>query len=125
MREIKFRGRKINSTEWVCGDLRKTQNGNAGISVNGKLHIVDSETVGQYTGLKDKNNQEIYEGDMILVFEWDRKYEVIFEKGMFKASGNTTFSLVTATNGELSCQVIGNIYKNQLLKGDGENEKSN
>ncbi|MBO1583022.1 YopX family protein [Bacillus sp. XF8] len=122
MREIKFRGRKINSEEWVVGDLRyKLESGNAGILVDGKLHIVDFETVGQYTGLKDKHNQEIFEGDMILVFEWNRRYTVVFERGMFKASGNTTFSLVTATNGELSCQVIGNIYKNQLLKGDGKN----
>lgn len=69
----------------------------------------------QYTGLKDKDGKEIYEGDVILVIEWNRKYKVVFERGMFKASGSTTFSLVTATNGELSCQVIGNIYENPEL----------
>ncbi|WP_305928108.1 YopX family protein [Bacillus mycoides] len=115
MREIKFRGRKINTNKWIVGNLgyTKTSGGNSGILVEGKLHIVDSKTVGQYTGLKDSKGNEIYEGDMILVFEWNRKYKVVFEKGMFKASGSTTFSLVTVTNGELSCEVIGNIYENQ------------
>lgn len=71
----------------------------------------------QFTGLKDKNGREIYEGDVVLIHQWNRKYEVIFESGMFKVKGNTRFSLCTTTNGELTCEVIGNIYENpELLK---------
>lgn len=75
MREIKFRGK---ADEWFFGDLeynraRKIarihyydENGNyAGQS------IVDADTVGQFTGLHDKNGRDIYEGDILDVTVFD------------------------------------------------------
>lgn len=110
MREIKFRCFDLQNKKFVGGDILRDY-------VLGEMIDDISCEVSQFTGLKDKNGKEIYEGDVILVFEWNRKYKVVFERGMFKASGSTTFSLATATNGELSCQVIGNIYENpELLK---------
>lgn len=66
MREIKFRGKRLDNGEWIEGDL---------LRMNGHWFIfpdpapegidkyeVDPATVGEFTGLKDKNGKEIYEG---------------------------------------------------------------
>lgn len=116
MREIKFRGK---GNEWAYGSYSENYFPGSHVIIyqndnKRTISFVNRETVGQYTGLKDRNGKEIYEGDIVYIQRWNREYEVIFEGGMFKVKGNTKFSLAT-TKGEISCEVIGNVYDNPEL----------
>lgn len=123
-REILFRGKRTDNGEWVEGYLCECHHKDTGkydyaiqeMFENGYImHEVIPETVGQYTGLTDKNGKKIFEGDIC--------------KHRSNYSGNTVISVVTYTDGhflalvcensgfELSekLEVIGNIHDNPEL----------
>ena len=123
MREILFRGKRIGKNEWVEGDLIHLPNGIA-ILANGYAYVIP-ETVGQYTGVKDKNGKRIFEGDIVYCKSRldNANMVVIFECGQFRMVLSENYRNYQTNSGfyDINCfdkEVVGNIYDNpELLKG--------
>ena len=125
MREILFRGKRIDSGEWVYGTMYKiAADINPFILTCGKCgcsYQVDEETVGQYTGLKDKNGKQIFDGDVVKVLQGKDKgiAYVGFENGAFmlypKTGNIYERNLWSYWYNDLDVEVIGNITDNPEL----------
>lgn len=128
MREILFRGKKTTSGEWVVGNYARNV-------VDAKfdtiedcenfpylIYGIDRKTVGQYTGLTDKNGKRIFEGDLVEV-DNDGIYEIRFNNAdagfeMRDICLRYAFLLERGTR----MTIIGNIYDNKELLHDCEVE---
>ena len=127
MREIKFRGKRLDNGEWLYGSL-VILNGRYFIFDDANRHEVDPTTVGEFTGLKDKNGKEIYEGDVIrspLSEDKTRPHRIFYH------TGNAAFMGALVDRKELCYlrldqdwiykfgkEVISNIHDNtEFLKG--------
>lgn len=129
MREILFRGKRVDNGEWVevffCGQNSSSmfscphEEANIIEKDAGWWHLVDLETVGQYTGLKDKNGKRIFEGDILEYVDNDGMVQyisVVFEECAFliEDHGVTDTDLLTSYVC-LDLKVIGNIHDNPEL----------
>ena len=126
MREIKFRGKRLDNGEWIYGSLlvshfkddKKERYFITQFSGNYTFeHEVDPATVGQYTGLKDKNGKEICEGDILL--DESGAYAVVgYSMGAFYVDFGEGFDLRYFTECIHDiCEVVGNIHDDpELLK---------
>ena len=72
MRKIIFRGRRINSFEWVRGGISPTALKD-GYSISSVIrsYAVDQDTIGQYTGMNDRNGTPIFEDDLVQATHFD------------------------------------------------------
>ena len=120
-REILFRGKRIFDNEWVYGDFLQVIGQKPKVTCImeqtpvAKNFTVVPETVGQYTGLTDKNGKRIFEGDIIRR-ENDDIFEIAYiEKYMrFVARRpNTVFSVFSMD----TVEIIGNIHDNKQMLG--------
>ena len=122
-REILFRGKSIDNGEWVEGTIHF--NGKYILSNKHRNNYhewveIIPETVGQYTGMADKNGTNIFEGDIVREsFKGHgRIYHVFWDDDYFafRAKGeDITYQLDEIAPSH--CEVIGNIHDNkELLK---------
>ena len=123
MREVLFRGKRTDCGEWVEGDLLHYESGEMAIckgfskygyeatEIIGRYKVIP-KTIGQFTGLTDKNGKRIFEGDIVR-YEDDIGY-VIY-------NGDDARFLVDSPNMYISMdysnefEVIGNIHDNPEL----------
>ena len=134
MREILFRGKSVNTLEWVDGFYVRE----AGhfikelpSAVSTPIHLVYPETVGQYTGLTDKNGKKIFEGDIVYSVHSKKRYPVLFGEytyindygdeeaacGWYNEEHDNAY-MTAMGNTEDWAVVVGNIHDNpELLEG--------
>ncbi len=111
-REIKFRAWEKSLQEII--PVHDIDFSSRQINTNGAWRLFNEVELMQYTGLKDNSGREIYEGDIISIYELGI-YEVIFKEGCFGAEDWVGFSPFRGTIWGYGGVVIGNVYENPEL----------
>ena len=131
MREILFRGKRLDNGEWVegfynhlpCGRFGTDEHMIQTVLENGKigmLHDIDPSTVGQYTGMKDKNGKKVFEGDIVRKTNEGRHPEIFVAniRTCFYTIEEVYYSPFEHFTESCEYEIIGNTHDNpELLKG--------
>ncbi len=134
MRDIIFRGKRTDNGEWVYGVPAKDSHGET-VMVESAYECeeyncrganclyVDENTVGQYTGLTDKNGTKIFEWDIVKRHWFDRDciYRIDYDNCLAAFIGQRDARYTTFDYDAAEFEVIGNIYENpEFLRSDTE-----
>lgn len=140
MREIEFRGKRVDNNEWAYGYLYVDEDTDEAYIVNRIYHVdmgeynvtefeIISKSVGEYTGLKDKNGKKIFEGDIfkfdnyeankgISVVEWGNNKAGFRLKTLAFLNYNKKITKYKYYSIPKDCEVLGNKFDNpELLEG--------
>ena len=128
MREILFRAKSADNypypSRWEYGVPFEDLFGDYMMRTSGRLVEVKKETVGEYTGLTDKNGVKIFEGDIVTYPVGIRRYKgkIIFWCATFCIEHFYPKDLITTLDDcATDCKIVGNIYNNPELLGGDDN----
>lgn len=122
-RQILFRGKRLDNGEWIYGDLQLGDGDHIpmiGVVRGGhdpNYYQVEEATIGQFTGLRDKDSRPIYEGDIVEAYDLD---EILSFVGCVRyALPDAAFGIDKGTGaslepfeGNMTYKVVGNFHDN-------------
>jgi uncharacterized phage protein (TIGR01671 family) len=137
MHEILFRAKREDNGEWVYGYYVRLPDAAGSASMihtpaknpdeNNSSHFVKSSTVGQFTGLTDRNGVKIFEGDIVQTYDPDEGYAVVRyddDETEFYAdfiNDNVYYGLGGTFRAD-DLEIVGNVFDNPELIGGSEND---